>query len=239
MPDLKVAIVTGASSGVGRATAIRLYNQGYHVVLTARTVSRLIETEKLLGDRSRGDNKSLIVPADLADPTAGSLIIAQTLEQFGRIDVLANVAGYAPRLPINQIEPDILRQCINVNLSGPVLLTAAAWPTLCEQQGGLIINVSSLASLDPIDCFNIYATSKAGLNMFTHCTAQEGAEVGIRAVCIAPGAIETPMLRKLFDTESISKDQTLNPDQVAEFIEDCVMGTRHFDSGKTITLPSP
>jgi NAD(P)-dependent dehydrogenase (short-subunit alcohol dehydrogenase family) len=85
----------------------------------------------------------------------------------------------------------------------------------------------------------MYASAKAAVNMFTLCTAREGAAIGVRAVALAPGAVETSMLRGLFDEKAIPHDKTLTPEQVATVIRDCLTGARRFTSGETIPVPSP
>ncbi len=229
-----VAIVTGAGSGVGRATAIALAQGGYRLLLVARTESALRQTAQLAAGPD-----TAILPVDVAAPDAATRIVEHALQRFGRIDAIANVAGAAPLLPIDQVTPQIWRTCIDTNLSAIVLLTAAAWPTFQKQRRGVVVNVSSLASLDPFPHFAIYAAAKVGVNMFTRCTASEGAPIGVRAVCIAPGAVETPMLRSLFNEQAIPPDQCLPPADVAAVIRDCITGTRDFTSGQTIPLHSP
>lgn len=234
MNNQHMAIVTGAGSGVGRATAVLLAEAGYNLVLVARTESALRATAQAISSVAVE-----VLPLDIADPTAGHRIIERSLQRFGRIDAIANVAGAAPLLPIEQVTPDVWRTCIDTNLSSIVLLTTAAWPTFKAQGHGVIVNVSSMASLDPFPNFAIYAAAKVGVNMFTSCTAAEGESLGIKAVCIAPGAIETPMLRQLFSEQIIPPDKCLSPAAVARVIRDCVVGTYAFKSGETIVMNSP
>ena len=108
-----------------------------------------------------------------------------------------------------------------------------------EQQSGFIGSVSSMASIDPFPGFSIYAAAKAGVNLFTLVTGREGQKIGVRAMAVAPGAVETGMLRKLFDESVIPADATLSPDEVAKVIVDCLENKRAFEVGQTIELPSP
>ena len=117
-----------------------------------------------------------------------------------------------------------------------VHLTAMVWPTFRERGGGIIVNVSSMASVDPFPGFSIYAAAKTGLNMFTQVTADEGKTLGISAVAVAPGAVETPMLRSLFDEQTIPVENTLPPQRIADVICDCITGDRSFESGETILV---
>lgn len=239
MSSLQSAIVTGAGSGVGRATALALAAAGYNVTLVARRAETLAETARLIAAQQGNAARALPLAADLADPAACGTIVARTLTAFGRLDAIANVAGYAQSCPIEKITPEEWRKTIDTNLSYVMYLTAAAWPTFKEQRRGIIVNVSSMASFDPFPGFAMYAPAKAALNMFTLITAREGGPLGIRAVAVAPGAIETPMLRALFNEKILPMDKTLTPDSVAAVIRDCVTGARAFTPGETIAFPSP
>lgn len=233
MPELKVAIVTGAGSGIGRAVAVQLGAEGYCVVLVSRGRKNLEATAELV------EGETFVYPADVTDTESITTLTEDVLSSFGRIDALVNVAGYAELLPIEQVTAEHWHKTIDVNLSAAVLLTAAVWPTFKSQNAGVVVNVSSMASIDPFPGFATYAAAKVGLNMFTSCTAKEGEEIGVRAVSVAPGAVETPMLRSMFDEEMIPKGKTLNPDAIAEVICGCITGDREFDNGETIVLPSP
>ena len=233
------AIVTGASSGIGRQTSILLASEGYHLALVARDQNKLDQTVDMARQATSYDVGFEVMSMDLSDPKTGPLIATKTLDRFGRIDAVANVAGYAPMMPIEQVTPDEWANVVDTNLSCIVHLTRSVWPILSQQNGGIIVNVSSMASIDPFPGLSIYATAKAAVNMFTRCTAEEGRDVGIQAVAIAPGAVETPMLRSLFDETVIPTNKTLSAKTVAQTIVDCITGSRSFEPGQTILLPSP
>lgn len=235
----KSVIVTGAGSGVGRAAAVQLASLGYSVALVARRPETLEQTAALIHQACGDSVKTLILPADITDSDACSNIITRTLEAFGRIDALVNAAGLAQSKPIDKITPQEWRQTIDTNVSYVMYLTAAAWATFRKQKSGVIVNVSSMASFDPFPGFAMYAPAKAALNMFTLITGREGQKIGVRAACIAPGAIETPMLRALFNEKMLPKEKTLSPEAVASLIRDCVTGKRAFQIGETIPMPSP
>ena len=228
--------MTGAGSGIGRDTAVLLAEAGYDVTLVARTEAALQETAELIRADVGDQAQTLVAPADIAVHETGRRIVDQTLERFGRVDALANVAGAAPLTRIHEITEDLWRQCIDVNLSAIVHTTAAAWPHFMKQKSGAIVNVSSMASIDPFLGFSIYAVAKVGVNMFTKCTADEGKKIGVSAVAIVPGAVETPMLRVNFDEKMIPADQTLDPSEVAALIRDCVTGQRAFSPGEAIVI---
>ena len=233
MNNEQVAIVTGAGSGIGRAVAVQLGAEGYCVVLVSRGRAGLEATAEAV------DGETFVYPADVTDTDVVTTLTEDVLASFGRIDALVNVAGYAELLPIEHVTAEHWRKTIDVNLSAPVLLTAAVWPTFKKQRSGIVVNVSSMASVDPFPGFATYAAAKIGLNMFTNCTATEGEPIGVKAVAVAPGAVETPMLRAIFDETMIPADKALSPDAVAEVIRDCITGAREFQNGETIVLPSP
>ncbi len=234
-----VAIVTGAGSGVGRATAVRLAAAGYAVVLVGRTPATLQATAGIIADDGRAVPTPRVVPADVGDPEAAADMVRIAAEHFGRVDALANVAGSAPLQPIPQITDDALEQCLAVNFKSVVYLTRAVWPVFVEQGGGVVVNVSSLASLDPFTGFNIYGAAKAGVNTFTKATADEGKRHGIRAYAITPGAIETGMLRALFSEKLIPADQAASPDEVAALIETLMVNPGGHASGAVLPVASP
>ncbi len=239
MTDQQVVIITGAGSGIGRETALLLAESGYATVLVGRKEHALKDTAKQIHIHSGLDALTHVLPADMCDPASSKRIIEQSIHTFKRIDALANIAGHAPLNPIEENTPQLARQCIDTNLTAVINLTSAAWPVLKKQKHGIIVNVSSMSSIDPYPGFSIYASAKAGLNMFTHCTAVEGAQFGILAVAVAPGAVETAMLRNIFPQTQIPMDKTLDPVEVAAVIRDLITGRRTFTSGRTIPLPSP
>lgn len=243
MIENKVAIVTGAGSGIGRAVAVQLATtHAFAVVLVGRTNDKLERTRDVIINSGGGASFVHVLTGDITQPKFCRQIINDTITRWDRIDAIANVAGAAPLQPIEQTNDDTWRNVIDTNLTSIVHLTTAAWPHMKEQAdigGSVIANVSSLASFDPFPGFALYASAKVGVNMFTMCTAREGDEHNIRAVAVAPGAVETPMLRGLFDESIIAKEQTLSPDDVAAVLAGCITGQREFESGETIQLSSP
>ena len=225
-----VALVSGAGSGIGRATAERLSALGYAVALVGRTAGKLEETA------GRLTGNVLVHRADLRDPQSCAGAVQATADRFGRLDALCNVAGWARLTSLAAASDELWRTMLDTNLSSAFYLTRAAWPLFERQRAGVVVNVSSMASIDPFPGLGIYATAKAALNMLTRITATEGAAIGLRAVSIAPGAVETPMLRSAFDEQVIPRGAALDPSQVAELIADCITGRRRFDPGEVITI---
>lgn len=242
MSHLKVrpgVIVTGAGSGIGRATSLALAREGFDLALAARTRDLLARTAKEVEAACPDSPGTHVIPTDVSDPIAIAALVAGARDRFHRLAALVNVAGHASLAPIDEITPDAWRRTVDTNLTSVVMTTAAVWPLFRNQGGGIVVNVSSMASLDPFPHFSMYAAAKAGVNMFTRAAAQEGDPLGIHVFCIAPGAVETPMLRSLFDTDLIPSDQVLPPEQIAEAIVARVRDPGGFENGETVSMPSP
>jgi NAD(P)-dependent dehydrogenase (short-subunit alcohol dehydrogenase family) len=234
-----VTLIAGASSGVGRALATLLAESGHDLALVARREDELKRTATLARqERSDGGGRIEVFAIDLCDAEAVRALPGQVVEQMGRLDAIANVAGMAPLNSPKDTTSQLWRDCIDTNLSYIVNIAATAWPIFAQQKSGIFVNVSSMAAKDPFPGFSAYAAAKAGVNTFTYCLAKEGKRAGIRAVAVAPGAIETPMLRQNFDQKMLPVDRTLDPAEVAGVIRDCITGQREFDPGQVIWLPS-
>ena len=226
----KVAIVTGASSGIGRACVEQLSEKGFALALIGRREAPLID----VGEAISGD--SLVVAADVGSPSSAGVIVRTVMKEFGRIDALVNNAGYAPLTEIEETTAEELERVYEVNTLGAGRLILEVWPVMKRQGAGVIVNVSSMATLDPFPGFFAYAGAKAGVELMARSCANEGAEHGIAAYAVAPGAVETPMLRNIVDEEMVPADKTLAPEEVASVIVGCVMGERPEASGATIRI---
>lgn len=230
-----VAIVTGAGSGIGRAVAVQLSAIGYRVALVGRTQAKLQETVKL----SATGSSCLIVVADLASPDSPTRIEEAVIQKCGRVDALVNNAALAPFAPLPECDWSELERTFAANTFGPACLIAALWETFVSQRGGRIVNVSSMSTIDPFPGLAVYAASKAALESLTRSIKIEGEPHNIKAFNIAPGAVETQMLRAIADENALPRERTLSPDAVAKVIVSCVTGRRDDENGTTIVLPSP
>lgn len=233
-----VAIITGAGSGIGRATAVRLASDPrtpHAILLVGRREDPLKETAALLPDNADAD----ICPADIAHADDCKRVIDTAINRFARIDVLVNNAGAAPLHPIDQTTPDIIDQTLAVNTAGPAYLIHYAWTHMVKQRSGCIVNVSTIGTLDPFAGFFAYAAAKSAVNLMARSCANEGKRHNIRAFAVAPGAVETTLLRENFPHNAIPPERCLAPDDVAQVIADCVLGNRDQDVGNTIPVPSP
>ena len=230
MDSSPVAIVTGASSGIGLATAHRLATAGYRLCLAARTEAALADAAATL------PGEPLTVATDIGALDQVDRLVDAAIDRFGRIDVLVNNAGFAPLKPIDETDAETLRTAFMVNAVGPAHAISRCWPHLGTHGQGCVINVSTMGTDDPFPGFFAYAASKASVNLMARSCANEGADRGIRAFSIAPGAVETPMLRGLFDTAQLPADACLAPDDVAALIVACIQGDHDDRNGDTIFI---
>ncbi|MEW6745816.1 MAG: SDR family oxidoreductase [Planctomycetota bacterium] len=228
-----VAIVTGAGSGIGRATALLLSEKDYQLALAGRSRGALERTGRQLL------TPWIAVPTDVSDAPGVQALVDRTLERFGRVDALVNSAACAAVVPIEAETPASLRRAYEVNALGTAYAICAVWKVFKEQRRGCIVNVSSMATTDPFPGFLAYAATKGAVEVMVKSCMSEGREFGIRAFAVAPGAVETPMLRAAFGEDIIPREQTLDPEEVARVIVDCIKGARDAEVGTTIYVPSP
>lgn len=221
-----LAIITGAGRGIGRATAIELAKSGYQSVLVARSQNELEETARSCG--------GLAVAADVCDQAAVEKVVKQALDKFGRVDALVHNAGLAPLVPIDQLTYKQWHDTIDTNLSAAYYFCKALWPIWRKQGSGAIVLVSSIAARSPLKGFTAYGAAKAGINNFALCLALEGQDIGVRVHVVAPGAVETVMLRGVFSREQLPTDKALEPADVASVIAQCVRGELRHTSGEVI-----
>ncbi len=188
--DGKVAIVTGASSGLGVAFARALAEAGADVALGARRAEKLEDTRSMVEGRGR---RAIAVPTDVADPQACEDLVQRTVDEFGRVDILINNAGIGTAVPATRETPEQFRQVIDVNLNGCYWMAQACARAM--QDGGSIVNISSVLGITTAGLPQAaYASSKAGLIGLTRDLAQQWTgRKGIRVNALAPGFFESEM----------------------------------------------
>jgi len=205
----KAAVVTGGGTGIGRATALRLAQEGAVVIVVGRRAEKLEESVSEIG---QGGGKATLVATDLSKPDAASDIVRHASQWAGRLDVLVNAAGTFPSAPFPELTDDDWRDALEINLSAPMRLIRSAIPLFGDQAA--VVNVSTINALigDELSQCAHYAAAKAGLLGLTRQLAVELAPRGIRVNSVAPGAVATPML------EGWNEDPTEMRDWLERFV---------------------
>lgn len=183
----ETAVVTGASSGIGAATARTLGERGYAVVLVARREDCL----SAVADEIEAE--TLVVPADVTDEDAVRAMVETVRDRLGGIDVLVNNAGVARGGPVGEVELAEMQRSIRVNLEGVMTVTHAALPTILDSEGGDIVTVSSLSARFPQAGGSAYTASKFGVNGFCRSLRKELSDDPVRVTILMPGAVVTEL----------------------------------------------
>ena len=192
--DGKVAVVTGASSGMGRATAILFAAEGATVALAARRADSLGE---VAGEIEASGGSALAIPTDVTDRAQTEQLAARTVERFGRLDLLVNSAGTnIPGRSLRVLSDEDWAMMLATNLTGSYYLTQAVLPRMREAGDGIIIHISSVSVQRPDVSGVAYQATKHGQVGLTHGTMQEEKKNGVRVTVIFPGLTDTPILEK-------------------------------------------
>ncbi len=223
-----VALVTGASSGIGRATALRLAHRGYRVAVTARREDRL----EALAEEGRTFNADVcVLPGDLADPAFAASLPEMVVEEGGRLDVVVNNAAIPMHKQIFETTPGDVDRAIAVNFTSMATITLRAIPIFLRQGGGTIVNVSSIAAKVVPTHESVYAASKAAMNAFTEGLWNDLHETDIHVGLVHPGPIDTEIWSKL-DQPGHYSGRLYPPEAVAEGVLDVI------EKGKReVTIP--
>jgi NAD(P)-dependent dehydrogenase (short-subunit alcohol dehydrogenase family) len=199
----RVAIITGASKGIGEAVAHLLADQGAKVVVSSR---KLADVEAVAQEiRSKG-NEALAFSCNTGDPVQCDQLISQTVRDFGGIDILVNNAATNPTYgPALDCSVELFDKMMQVNLRVAFVLAKMAYPSMKSRGGGSIINMSSIAGDTPDPGLGIYSVTKAALNMLTKVLAKEWGHDKIRVNAIAPGLIKTKFSKTLWDNPPVTE----------------------------------
>lgn len=209
----ETVLVTGGGRGIGRAVCVRFAREGYRVAALARSQDDLAETTRCV---EAAGGRCLTMTVDVTDPQAVEKAVRDVAGEYGSLDVLVNNAGIAENAPIESFDIDRFDRMIATNVNAVFYACRAAWPIMKGQGRGVIINISSVAAVDPFPGFAAYGATKTFVNGLTNGLSQEGAEHGIRVYGVGPGAVDTKMLRGPFP--DFPADQCLQPDDIAETV---------------------
>jgi NAD(P)-dependent dehydrogenase (short-subunit alcohol dehydrogenase family) len=236
----RIALITGASSGLGRATAIALARAGADVAIVARSEEEL---DSVRGEIIKIGRRALALPVDLASVDDTTEAVRQSVEELGRVDVLVNAAGTDTPGTVEALDIEGWDRTLAVNLRAPFLLSKAAFPHMREAGGGTIINISSVAGKKGWANASAYCASKFGLTGFTEALADEGKEHGIRAIVLYPGAMATnwgafsPEERQGSELNEAPPTRVLQPERVADLIVWLAASPPEFVLTEGIVLP--
>ncbi len=186
----RVLLVTGATSGIGKATALRFAEAGASVVAVGRDNDSLGQLQKTIGDA-----QCLAIAADVSNESEIDRVVTQSLERFGGIDVLVNAAGHISSGTIENTPLAAWDAMMGINLRAPFLLMQRATPSLIERHGN-VVNVSSVTGLRAFPGVLAYCVSKAGLDQLTRCAALELAAKGVRVNAVNPGVVVTEIHKR-------------------------------------------
>lgn len=195
----KTVIITGASSGIGEATARKLAAEGANVVLAARRKEKLTD---LKSDIEKNGGSALAVETDVTDKEDVKNLAEQAKDTYGPCDILINNAGLMPLSYMKNLHTDEWEQMIDVNIKGVLNCLAEVLPDMTERESGHIVNISSVAGREVMQGSAVYSATKFGVRALSDGLRQElSPEFGIRVTCVEPGAVDTELLETITDEE--------------------------------------
>ena len=241
--NVKAAAVTGASSGIGEATAVALARAGYALALGARREDRLREVAERV--ESEGGSAA-VLPCDVTDEEQAQGFVQSAAEQLGRLDVLVNNAGVMLPGPVFGADTEDWRRMIDVNLFGLLYCTHAALPLMAEQGGGHIVNLSSVAGRRASLGTAVYNMTKFGVNGFSEGLRQEALHSNVRVTLIEPGYVDTELTDHM--TNDMAREgakrmreeigDVLQPEQIADAVVYAVSQPGHVAVNEVLVRPT-
>jgi NADP-dependent 3-hydroxy acid dehydrogenase YdfG len=239
----RVAVVTGASSGIGAATAKALAGEGYAVALAARREERINE---LCEEISSNGGKALAVPTDVGDQASAEALIKAAKDELGSVDVLVNNAGVMLLGPILRADIEHWQRMVNVNVLGLMYCTHAALPVMQEQGSGHIVNVSSVAGRVARLGSGVYNATKWGVGAFSESLRQEALNYGVRVTIVEPGYVDTelqghnehPMVVERMEKDKEQIGKVLEANDIANAIVYAVQQPEHVSINEVLIRPT-
>ena len=189
----KVAIITGASKGIGKGIATRYSHEGARVVITSRSMDLLSPIADEIRDRG---GHALALPVDVKKPESIQAVVDMTVEEYGQLDIMVNNAGIYYQADVVETPYEVWNDILGVNLTGAFLCIKYAVPAMIQGDSGVVVNVASEAGLVGIKRQVAYNVSKAGMISLTWSCAIDLAARGVRVNCVCPGTTETPLVRE-------------------------------------------
>ena len=238
----KVAVITGASSGIGEATAEALAAEGAAVAVAARREDRLEDlVERIEGNGSR----ALAVSCDVTDEDQAHDLIRKAKEEFGRVDIVVNNAGVMQLSKVEKSLSDEWRRMFDINVLGLLYVTDAAIQVMKEQGSGHLVNISSLASRGTRPALGVYSGTKTAVNAISEALRQELQGDNIRVTIIEPGAVETELPDHITDKEAregisslLAELDPLQPEDIAAAIAYCVTQPERVSINEMLIRPT-
>ncbi len=249
MAAKSVAIVTGASQGIGHATAIRLSRDFSAIVMVARDKDRL---EKTAADVGSLGAETIVLALDLRQPQSAKTIIEETLQRFGRIDALLNIAGAVPQIDLFQMTDAQWDDGMALKLNGARRLTIEAWNALKASKGSVVF-ISGSAAFDPKPGYAAVATINAAINALAKAFAEQGIKDGVQVNSVSPGAVMTGRRRAFFESWAPAHNLTVEeaikkfpeqacitrfgkPEEVADLMSYLVSPTAKWMTGASVRM---
>lgn len=228
----KVVIITGGSTGIGRATALALGTAGAHLVLAARSADKLRQTAS---EVESSGGVALAIPTDVTQEVEVVRLFDTALEQCGRLDALVNNAGSGAFAPIIESEAQVWRQTLDVALTATYLCSRQALNSMLPQGHGQIINVLSIAAKVAFKGASAYCAAKAGALAFTRVLAEEVRDQGIQVTALCPGSVATPFWDSIDPKPDL--DQMQKPEDVANVIRWVLLQPEGIVIDEVVTTP--
>lgn len=241
MIEDKVAIVTGASSGIGYATALALSKAGVKVAIGARRTDRLAELESKIRETGQCFSQKL----DVAKRQECDSFVSKVLEKWGSVDILVNNAGLMPLSFVKNLKVDEWDRMVDVNIKGVLYCTAAVVPHMLEKRSGHIVNISSVAGRIVFPAGSVYCATKHAITAFSEGLRQElSTRKNIRVTCIEPGVVSTELTSTITDeslqsfVENTRKIESLQSEDIADAIVYAVKSPAHVNVNEVLIRPT-